>query len=92
MTSLEELSTLFEAIIVVVLSKYVGVNENGEELPSESRLQYLNTIIKSAVMPELSSEIEENLFSNDTDSSEEADKKDISGFNGVSIYMTMPNN
>jgi len=78
MTSLEELSTLFEAIIVVALSEYVGVNENGKELPSESRLRYLNTLIKSTIIPELSSEIDENLFSHDTDSSEEADKKDIS--------------
>jgi len=42
MTSLEELSTLFEAIIVVALSEYVGVNENGKELLSESRSRYLN--------------------------------------------------
>jgi len=87
MTSVEELSTLFEAIIVVALSEYVGVNENGKELPSESRLRYLNTLIKSAIIPELSSEIDENLFSNDTDSSE-ADKKDISAWFqwSVNIY------
>ena len=41
-TSPEELSTLFKAILFVALSKYVGVNENGKELPSKSRLQYLN--------------------------------------------------
>jgi len=78
MTSLEELSTLFEAIIVVALSEYVDVNENGKELPSKLCLRYLNTLIKNAIMIELSNEIDENLFSNDTDSSKEADKKDIS--------------
>lgn len=77
MTSLEELSTLFDAILVVALSEYVDINENGKELSSESRLQYLNTIIKSVTIPELTSEMDEDLFDNDTNNSEEADDKDI---------------
>lgn len=76
MTSLEELYTLFEAILVVALSEYVGVNENGKELPSESRLKYLTTIIKYDVTPELTNEIDENLYNTDTDGFE--DDKDTS--------------
>jgi len=74
MTSLEELGTLLEVILVVALSKYIGVNKNGEELPSESRLQYLNTIIKGVEMFELS-ETDENLYDNNTDDSEKDDEE-----------------
>lgn len=63
MTSLEELHTFFEAILVVALSEYVGSNENEEELPSESRLKYLNAIIKTFSAPEISDKL-------DTDSDE----------------------
>lgn len=60
MTSLEELHTFFEAILVVALSKYIGSNENGEELPSKLRLRYLNALIKTIPAPEISDEINEN--------------------------------
>lgn len=79
MTSLDELCTLFEAILAMTLSEYVGVNErNGEELPSESRLQYLNTTIKSVATPELSNDTDESLHNNYTSDSEEVNNKEPS--------------
>lgn len=74
MTSLEELYTFFEAILVIALSEYVGSNENGEKLPSELSLQYLNTIIKNVSAPEVSDEI--NYY--ETDKPEEVNDQNIS--------------
>lgn len=67
MTSLEELHSFFEAILVVALSEYIGHNENGEELPSESRLRFLNNLIKGVRAPEVSNEVNESFDRNETD-------------------------
>jgi len=87
MIFLEELCTLLKVILVVALNEYVDVNENGEELPSESRLQHLNIIIKGTDTSKLTSKTDENLYGNNTDNSEKADDKDASWFQwSASIY------
>lgn len=71
----------FEAILVVALSQYVGINESGGELPSELRLRYLNTIIKNASAPEISEisdDIDENNNRDEIDKLKEADDQDNS--------------
>lgn len=75
MTSLEELHTFFEAILVA-LSEYVGSNENEEELPSELRLRYLNALIKTIPAPEISDEINENTDRDETDKLEDQNTSD----------------
>lgn len=60
MISFEELCVSLEAIFVVALSQYVGSNENGEDLPSELHLQYLNNMIKYIPEIEIVDEIGEN--------------------------------
>lgn len=72
MTSFSELCQFFQALFIVALSQYVGCDENGEQLPSEMHLQYLNNIIKCA--PESAYEVlddqNENLDRNETDNSD----------------------
>lgn len=78
MTSLEELCTFFEAILVVALSEYIGFNQNGKELPSESRLRYLNNIIKCELVSEVSGKTNENFDYKEINIEEETDYQDAS--------------
>lgn len=88
MISLEELCSFFEAILVVALSEYVGCNENGDELPSESRLTYLNTIIKGTPpMLDILNENNEDLDNNDIDDPEEANKQCASDWIQLAINI-----
>lgn len=76
MISLQELFKFFEAVLVVALSEYVGVDENGIELPSELSLKYLNSMIKGIEAPDFSNEENENLESNDWEDSDDQNSSD----------------
>lgn len=78
MTTLDNLSTVFEAILIVALSDYVGFHENGKQLPSESCLQYLNNLIKDIPTHYPLHEINENDEIDEIDGPEEINNQDAS--------------
>ncbi|KAK4887260.1 hypothetical protein RN001_003531 [Aquatica leii] len=80
----KELHTFFEAILVVALSEFVGFNDNGEELPSELRLRYLNAIIKTVSAPEIP---DDTNYKIDTDQFEDGDQSTSNWFQwSANIY------